>query len=84
MQDAAKKGRLGTPEQCAHYGEDNGNSKLTAEDVLAIRRAIDTANTTSIRTRGTMIFLRDKYGMSQTALWRVGKRMTWRSIPEAM
>jgi hypothetical protein len=53
-------------------GESNGNSRLTAEQVRALRA--DIAGGTSQRAVGR------KYGVSQTAVRLIVRRVLWRSV----
>lgn len=51
-------------------GEKNGNSRLTADDVIAIRAA--TGNQRDIAQR---------FGVAQGVVWSIIHRKTWRHIP---
>lgn len=66
MKDCAKKGRM-------HLGEKCDNSKLTAGDVIEIRRAY--------RNGETQRSIGKRYGISQVTVFKIVNRRTWPHVP---
>lgn len=66
MKDCAKKGRM-------HLGEKCANSKLTAGDVIEIRRAYHAGETQHSIGR--------RYGISQVTVFKIVNRRTWPHVP---
>lgn len=66
--DMIEKGR-----QSRLKGEQNGTSKLTNEQVLMIRKEYATGNTSTCK-------LAKKYFVSQTTVWEIIHRKTWKHI----
>ena len=61
-----------TTRVCDYYGEKNPNAKLTAEEVLDIRRRY--------KEGYTPIELADLFGISRPNIWNIISRRIWRHI----
>lgn len=72
MIDAWEKGRLNHPPHVP--GEKQGQSKLTAEKVIAIRNAYS-------GNRGDLSLLGREYGVTPTCILLIVNRTNWRHIP---
>ncbi len=66
MADAARKGRM---IKIGHKGETNGRAKLTAKQVLAIRKS-----------SATQVALAEKHGVTQVMISRIKLRKAWRHL----
>ena len=64
MVDMARKGRTGVS-----LGEKHGISKLKEEQVLEIRKMLE--------NRLTQREISEKFGVSQSAIYKIGKGLTW-------
>ena len=72
MHDKERKGRGTKPP--TRRGPDNNKTKLTATDVLAIRRDYSLGQVTQYE-------LASRYGVSQPAIQSIIKRRNWKHIP---
>jgi len=80
MMDATKKGRMAKGTRNGKYthpeatprGQDNGNSKLTVDDVIYIR--------TCPRKYGTIKALCKRFGISDTNIYRILNKQMWKHI----
>lgn len=74
MLDMHRRGRHNPPNRAR--GERSGAAKLTAAKVSDIRRRYDLGETCACVAKD--------YGICFQSVWMIGKRLTWKSVPEAM
>lgn len=77
MHDMIAKGRA-CDELKARPGAFNGNSKLSEADVLAIRQRYIPRRP---KQRSNLRALAAEFGVSDSTLWHIARRITWRHLP---
>jgi hypothetical protein len=64
-------------------GRKNGNATLTEEQALEVRRAFREIKKKPKRSsRGELIALADKYGITEKNVYMIGDGYTWRHLPD--
>ena len=78
--DAIERGRMAPASKTAHFGEANGNAKLTAADVKAIRREfplLPRGPKGRVRN-GLMTAFAERFGVTREMIYAISHNENWR------